>query len=48
MLRGGRDDYKNMEGGCEYTEWAFAGSRQGAVLQPGSWSRSQQPLNVIS
>jgi len=29
----------NMEGSCEYIEYAVADSRQGVVLQFGGWVR---------
>jgi len=30
----------NMEGSCEYIEYAVAESQQGVVLQLGGWVRS--------
>ena len=35
-----------MEGSCECIEYAVADSRQGVVLQLGSWTRYQQLLTV--
>ena len=29
----------NMEGGCEYVEYAVADSRKGVILQVGGWAR---------
>jgi hypothetical protein len=28
----------DMEGSCEYIEWAVADSRQGVVIQLGGWA----------
>ena len=36
----------NMEGGCKYFELAVAASRQGLVLQLGSWARCYQILTM--